>query len=290
MKLTINGSRLDDLRKRKAEYDQKLSEFNSRKKEQSHKYQEDTQAVTDSIVDYVKNAIGSYYMNRLPLEITAEKCFARLLRLRVSCGYLSSINDDSLALKWSYEATFKYEENDHDDFSGLSSKGDLKTETGSWSGLQAVTPEQVQSLKDSVSVLEILNNIDWKQVFDVTLPAASDYFNKETLGDIPRSDEDFDKEIMQAQVNEIVGDTSKAIQVVPTESMGWRINRGTKIYAIILSESPAMYKIVTFPASWLTDNIKFAEVKNRVENQYTQNIRKSSFHPIDPVNIVDTGI
>lgn len=144
-------SKRDDILRKKEEYhrlyDQRTSEYD----EYSH-------AVSDTfnkLADSIKKAIGYTTLN---LRVNVKKLWNDIM-VNIDNG---TDPHDRQALNWNWAAR-------------LNKDGELKTESGSWSGLSATTTEQIDNLKESVRILEILNNMDWKTILNVTLPDEAEY-------------------------------------------------------------------------------------------------------------------
>lgn len=58
----------------------------------------------------------------------------------------------------------------------LDANGNIRKDSGSWSGLNAITIDQINDLKESVRVLTILNTIDWQEIFEDNTPPNIDDF------------------------------------------------------------------------------------------------------------------
>ena len=72
----------------------------------------------------------------------------------ISCkiqGNDRNLFDTGKALTWEYTAS-------------VDKEGNVQTETSSWSGLQATTREQLDSLRETLRVLEVINQIDWASI------------------------------------------------------------------------------------------------------------------------------
>ena len=150
MKITM--SKRDDILRKQREYNEMYDQHQSeRDKWRSALYNRFNEIAYD-----IKKAIGN---TSLDLEVDVKDGLWGGLIVRINNG---SNPHDSQALNWNWAAQLK---ND----------GELKTESGSWSGLSATSQEQLDNLKESVRILEILNNMDWKTILNTKLPDEDEY-------------------------------------------------------------------------------------------------------------------
>ena len=128
---------------------------------------------------------------------------------------------EDYALSWSLEVK-------------LDEDGEPEKKSNSWSGLQATTAVQIESLKETVRALEILNNIDWKQLLNVNLPDWNDYITeRDTIGKRP----DFESQIVEAEVSELIG-TNTLVK-------GVRIGGYNNVWYLVVGETPKQFKVVS---------------------------------------------
>ena len=64
-----------------------------------------------------------------------------------------AVDNDDVALSWKYEVR-------------LNSDGEVTRETASWSGLKATNSTQLDSLKETVRILEILDSMNWASLLE----------------------------------------------------------------------------------------------------------------------------
>lgn len=170
MKITM--ARRDDVLRKQQEYNDKRSKHDS----EVQNFIDANYTVMQNLENLIRSKIGDTVLD---LSISA--------RLRRNKDIEVSINNGnnrhgSQALNWSYDIKLK-------------TSGDVQMESGSWSGLSATTAEQIQNLKESVRVIEILNNLDWKTLLKVELPDYNDYVKSEN----PKS-ENFNQQLLEADI------------------------------------------------------------------------------------------
>lgn len=186
----------------------------------------------NSIEDTLKTSVEHELTSiNLPLEIEAHAYSdfrSRELSVSVSCfSSGKDVHREDKALSWSWKVL-------------LTIEGQIKKESNSWSGLQAVTSQQIDTLRESVNALEILNNMDWPSLLDISVPEATDYVKT----DVPRDrSREFNRELDEAELEEAIQDHS-FIEGAPNSGKFYG-----KSYYCVLKESPAQYTIAEAPAT-----------------------------------------
>lgn len=170
-------------------------------------YRRDQLAQFQPIKDHIEKLLSKY--NLLNLDVNVDRNWGDAVEVRVQCDEYK--HDDSTSLRWNYRAT-------------LMSDGELKKETGSWSGLSACTAEQINHLKQSVEALEDLNSIDWESLLKIPKLNRADYaYEKED----ETPEYDYDAELKLQQLRELL-DSDEAIQFTHPKLeqlfWGWRRN------------------------------------------------------------------
>ena len=177
--------------------------------------------------------------------------------------------DDDSALSWSYEVK-------------LDSDGNVVRESSSWSGLKATTEEQMRSLRQTVSALDFLNDVDWDELIKVNMPDYSDYYNPE---DKAPEREDFESQLKQAELEEIVGQDA----YVKVKNWGESCPYRGDVYLKILKETPSMYQAVVIPAYLIDDYDRnpesYLESVRQYSNYTPYRVRKSSIRLTNPIKV-----
>lgn len=169
-------ARRDDILRRKQAYDDAVN----KQKEERNQYRKAEWDVMKGVEELVLQKIGKTSLN---LDVSVDRAWGTGLEVRINNG--NNPHDDQ-ALNWNWQAQ-------------MTDDGDVKKDSGSWSGLSAITSEQIANLKESVRVIEILNNLDWKNLLTVELPNYSDYIKTE----LPEQ-ENFDQQLVEADVEDAV--------------------------------------------------------------------------------------
>lgn len=263
--MKITCTKRDDILKRKSEYEADRSSRQSKYDAQYRKYLEEDGRREEKIRNDVIGAIGE---TSLDLEIRVSGRFEHKYEISVS-DENDKFNEDK-ALSWDWKVY-------------LDKNGDVKKESSSWSGMNAVTAKNLSNLKEIVRVLEILNNIDFKMLLEeITPPRYQDYVteNNPEYETAP----DFDRELMEADIEDCIG-TRKGIL-----GTGSKFYRGN-VYHFIQRETPSSYNMWDIPAYYVEENDGslsdlFEKYNDRGSNY---NMRKDKFFETieKPIKIVD---
>lgn len=178
---------------RRREIDQQAQKYNAERDVRNNEYdiQKDTHRnVVQDIKDGVKSNLKKIlpYSDLLDINISQEydynNDFKSYLGIKISYE-LHKTADQSLA--WDY-------------YVSLDRNGNIKKESGSWSGLNAVTKEQLDDLEKSIEILKKLNDIDWEPILKTNIPNIRDYITAEPL---PKRDFTFEQ--FNADLEDFVG-------------------------------------------------------------------------------------
>lgn len=272
-RIIVAASRRDDIIRRRDEYDRKKANNEAIQRKQYDAYAYDQSRVFAEVEDAIRTQLGDKLGE---LNINVDSRFGALLSVKIGNDLGGPRRDPNAALTWSWEATLKKD-------------GTIDKESSSWSGLEAVTMEQVQDLKRSVEQLEIINSMDWKQLLDVSLPNWEDYVDDSQLEDLgPRPD--FDTELMEADLEDGIGQN-----VLFLANGGGKAYNG-KVYYQILRDSGTQYTVVEVPARIIDDLLAgksygdVTTVADYVErNGYQSRVRKATLmnqlaRPIEPLS------
>lgn len=260
--MKILANRKDEVLKRKAQYDADMEAYEKEGRDRSQRMRNAEYEITQPVQEFLEQSLSHY--SALEFDISVDRGHFRMpgLQVRIRCNEHTKFSDDS-ALSWSYDVS-------------LDKEGQVVKESSSWSGLKACTEAQMKSLRQTVSALEWLNDLNWKEVLDKKMPDYEDFF-----GDMPKRPEhqDFNQQLAQAEVEDLIG-TNKIIKVQSWESCPYR----GQVWLKILSETPSQYRAVIIPNYVVTDG-RAAEMleKNPEDNR----IRKTSVKPVQPIEVME---
>lgn len=263
--MKITCTKRDDILKRKSEYEADRSSRQSKYDAQYRKYLEEDGRREEKIRNDVIGAIGE---TSLDLEIRVSGRFEHKYEIRVS-DEKDKFNEDK-ALSWDWKVY-------------LDKNGDVKKESSSWSGMNAVTAKNLSNLKEIVRVLEILNNIDFKMILEeIRPPRYQDYVTEKN----PKYETapDFDRELMEADIEDCIG-TRKGIL-----GTGSKFYRGN-VYHFIQRETPSSYNMWDIPAYYVEKNDgSLSDLFEKYSDGGSNyNMRKDKFFETieKPIKIVD---
>lgn len=184
--MKIIANRKDEILRRKEEYE---SEFRSRKEQhqnQHNMYRRAQQEIFDSVQSAVLAELQGI---DLDLQVNVGNNFGDI-KVGVSSNE-GNVHGEDKALSWTWTVV-------------LDDEGTISTSSSSWSGLQATTKEQLESLRQTVTALEILNDIDWGTLLNVTLPAYREYITVSDPSYDPNKP-NFDQELREIEIEEAMG-------------------------------------------------------------------------------------
>lgn len=265
MKITSNKK--EDILKRKAEYEAEQALKQKEYDEQYDKWEQAREAVFDPVKKELEELFAKYPL--LDADITVEdgRFGEDSLRVRISCN---EINKSDSALSWSYDAYFN--------------KGELIRETNSWSGMTAVTKDQVAELEQCVGVLKELVDLDWDGLLKRDLPKYSDYITVSDPKYGPKPD--FNKELQEAEIEDIIGER-KLIEVKPFSGSWYsdpnKSRWANNVFIGIIKDSGSQYTIIECPKS----AYERGEASKYFDSASTHRVKKDSIVVQKPINIVE---
>lgn len=187
--MKIYSSRLSDLKDRRANLQKEIEDNNDRWDKETEEYNKILLVQAEPARQAAVKIFDKYPM--LNAEITAEYTFSDyiIVKIEVDSG---SLHDPNSALSWRY--TLKID----------SETGELIRESNSWSGLDATTPESLESLQQTLSALKDLYNTDWKSILSVKRPEYGNFVTTNRRN-FSRESSSLDQEIFEAEIEEAVG-------------------------------------------------------------------------------------
>lgn len=261
--MKITSSKRDDILRERNEYLAQKAENERMIAEESRKFSEAESDVFGPVEEYMKSQLSHYSV--LSFDVMARRSDyygkGKGLSIRIKCNE-DRLHDQDSALSWDFEVKLDKDLN-------------IIKETGSWSGLQATTPAQLKSLRQSVQAIEWLNDVDWVQVLDKELPRYEDYFKTAMMKD--RSAE-FNQRLQEVSLEDFVGtDTWIKIKTWPSAPY-----TGNYLWIRLIRDSGSQYTCKLM-GDWSGANWDRLNENQRAEwlsNDYTQRVRKSSIHPV----------
>lgn len=199
--MKITASRADDIRRAREEYDAETARLKEKSTAQENAWRAETYRLKAEMEKKVADIIGPTSLN---LSIKADPWGyfgAKSWTIAVNANEGGNFKDN-IALVWNWEAK-------------LDNEGNVVKDSGSWSGLKATTIEQLNNLEESVRIMKILNNIDWKVVLNSPMANYDDYMDPElskSISDRNTARPKFEDELLNAALEDLIG-TNVAIQL-----------------------------------------------------------------------------
>jgi hypothetical protein len=163
-----------------------------------------------------------------------------------------NVFDEKRALSWNWNAR-------------LNPQGDVVKDSGSWSGLRAVTAEQIADLEESVRVIKILNSIDWNEFLHSNHPASTEYINEEdevAYNELRKNRPDFETELALAHLEDLIGQN---VAVKLSSDEYWR----GPVWIIPTGVTDKFVKGYIFPDYFLDDGVTADSLKSKVDERRT---------------------
>ena len=206
----------------------------------------------DNLTNLVTKQFQSY-IDKLPgLRIKADRGWGDV-EIRFNYEDHGRADREHKSLLWSY-------------YVKLNEQGEITKESNSWSGFQAVTPEQIDDLINSANFLKAIVDFDWEPLLKEaqrTQPKYKNYIGiKDPDYDPEYRDPGYDRMIREADIEEAIS-SGKWIKGPTT----WHGNA----WYFILSRTPKFYNVIKIDDS----NLKSAD--EGYYEQYAERVR----HPQD---------
>lgn len=247
----IKAASIDDLRKQRDEYDAETNRLESINEENELRYRSDIHNKSNEIARAISNLIGSTPLE-LSIRVRDDWNDAWEVDIRANEGSKFS---DKTALSWNWSVKFD-------------NNGTIVKDSGSWSGLKAITPDQLADLEESVRVLKVLNKIDWYMLLKDRFgakPKFDDYIDSEVSNQFysrKKSRPNFEEQIQSAQIQEFIN-SNKALKL--SQDQRWR---GT-CWIIPTGVSDKFVTGYIFPDYYLSRNYTVDEIKESADKRRT---------------------
>ena len=234
----------------------------------------------DNLVAIITNQFKDY-IDKLPgLKITADRSWGEV---EINFDYEDRWNTprENKSLLWSYKIE-------------LTENGEIKKETNSWSGFQAVTSTQIDDLMNSANLLKAIVEFDWAPVLEEakeTQPKYSNYIGiRDPNYDPDYKDPGYDKLIREAEVDEAIN-SGKWIKAYKGP---WSNGINESVWYFVFSQTPKFYDVTKFALN----NIRWAlthegpsneqlleEIRNpqTISKYYRDRIKKENLSLANPI-------
>lgn len=232
----VVSSRADELRKARDEWEAEDARRSELRNQERAAYRQAKSEILAPVKKLLEDGLAKFDMIPFDIRVETGSHYG-------SEGAEISVEVDrwraepKSPLSWSYKAY-------------IDENGEVQKESGSWSGLEACSPEAVAYLRQTADAIEFLNNLDYASILNIKEPRYDDYFTDESRPLVGKPN--FEHEIAVAELTEAIG-TDKMFIGYPydeDEEYGSSIyrNRIPLLY-MILGETPKQFKIARIPES-----------------------------------------
>ena len=198
MKITAN--RVSELKERRSQLRDDINRMSAEHDTQLNNYRDARKSAAKQLEKKVADLIGP---TSLALAISANREYVNFSDDGDSITWFVKVsahsNDmfaEGTSLTWHWSAQLDYE-------------GKVLKDSGSYSGLKAVTAEQIDDLKESVRIIEILNNLDWATILNTPAPDRKEYVDEDLqikLRDLNRENLDSASELLDESIKQAIED------------------------------------------------------------------------------------
>ena len=244
--MNITATRREDLLRERDDYDNKTQAIQKKVDEGEERYENEIYSIAKTIEKNLSEMIGP---STIDLQIKVDpwgKYGENAFGVEVTGNYRDIFNK-SKALSWRWEAYIN--------------KGEVVKESSSYSGLQAITAEQIADLEESLRIFKILNNIDWDAILKTPKPGYGDFVSKDdrsALRDRKANRPKFEDELATLDLEDFVGsDTAIKLQ---------DDNYYRDPYILLTGLTDKFAKGYVVPGSWL-DSYTMSEIINKVDER-----------------------
>lgn len=266
-KRTVEAGRREDIIKQRDEWDSQYKAAKAKSEEEHDQFREAQYAIIEPIQKELEANLSRF--DKLKIRVQVDpfgSLFGRPIQVRIEANENEKFEDTS-ALSWNFDVS-------------LTREGEVVKSTGSWSGLKATTPEQLDSLRDTLAALEYLNSLDWASIINKEMPNIKDYMKTTVPSRSTRPN--FEQQLMEVDMEDLVG-ADKVVKVRNWEGSGYR---GDYVWVQLVRETPAGYTI-RVRGDW-GDNEVRAWLRRAIDQNFaTQRMRKSSLKPVKPLETLD---
>ena len=266
----------NEILKKKAEWEEKYKARKAQYDEQDTAFKTAQYDWSDNLEKLIREQFNSY-IDKLPGLIIEVSPWGGLRReVSVRIRYEERNNRDDISLRWDYKIE-------------LSIDGEVIKESNSWSGFQAVTPEQVDDLINSANFLKAIVDFDWAPLLQEAKDAKPEYDDYMTIKnpdyDPEYKDPGFDKQLEEYDINNIIG---KDLWIKAKYTLAGYSHSSTG-YVQIVGDTPKYYKVKAIDEYYLTSGVN-AYVNNIIDakDDYVSKVSKDKIHFNKPLEIITT--
>lgn len=265
MKITCAKRSREEIIKDRDEYDAKKKAMHDQYDTERRNYSKAVHDVYAGVKAEVETQLANF-MHTLNLDVHVDSGWGDDLQVRVMSNE-HDVHSKDKALSWNWTAQ-------------MTKDGELKKESGSWSGLNAVTEAQLESLRQSVACLEILNRMDWESILSAELPNLADYITVNTY-DVDHNRPNYEQELLETEIDEAIQNGSW----IKGHGYKWYNSKST-VYYKVLKETPKQYEVAEVWEAYMENEVNRARYSH---SDMTYKVSKDVFFQLidKPLEIMD---
>lgn len=279
MRISVSASKVDDIIRERDAYNAEAKKQNDTHKYQERKFREAQKLNQDAVANAIRSQVPG--LDDVDIRVE-EEWWADGGGIKVE--FVSEDRSDNKSLRWRWSVA-------------LRKNGEIKKESSSWSGLEAVTPEQVADLQKTVNTITNLVNLDWVPILQAGIEGIPDYFDYISVREMRNRDNEFSKALRAASVEELIGKDVWIKSKAQYSESEW-FARDT--WYLIHSQSDKFYTVsqandyyVESYQKKIADGEEGAQedLTHRLESdtQYKSRVKKENFliHLYEPIQTMD---
>lgn len=263
--MKITSSRKDDIIRRRDEFDRRKAEIKRQQDEEYERFRQAEYVVTEGAKKELEDMFAKFHFDDLEIRVEEGRFSAPGISVTIRVNDRDHFNKNK-ALSWNYDAR-------------LGKEGEVIRETSSWSGLQAVTPEQIDDLERSLAAIKMLAGLDWEKFLNRAMPDWKDYVKTETPEDLKRRP-NFEQELADAELEDLVG--SRKMILCKNFPSSWY---GRNVYVAIIKDSGSQWTIKEIPEYYVEQNPE--EATKAFDKSESHRVKKSQIVPVKPYKIIE---
>ena len=262
--MIIKETKADEIRAAKDAWDAEFEKANNEYEDQEQNYRYALYTVMENIEQGIRDKLSDLNIENLTIEADPYGGrFGSEFHTDIKFKY-GRPSDNKTSLRWDAKIY-------------LNNSGEVMKETGSWSGLEATTPELIADLKNSVQVIERIMNMDWQEIIldaETKRPNYKDYITKTrpNRGNRPK----FEDQILEATIDDI-GGTNTLIK-------GNNNNYRRPGWYKVIKATPKRYTVSFTPDNYLGTERQEWTINNTFQMDKTK-FMNSLVQPIETTDI-----
>ena len=213
--MRITASRRDDIIRERDAFDADRAQRKAKYDEQYTSYRKALREVLSEVESEIKSELFS--IQNLDLQVSAEESIIR---------YRADSYEDAIEV-----TVLSNEDNVHGKDKALSWRWHSKINAEG----EVTTPEQLESLRQSVAALEILNSLDWKSILTRTLPDYNEYVEYDEKLNTKRPD--YEQQLMEVEIEDATEAGNVLIKGIPA----YKDSTAPLYWYKVVKETPQYY-------------------------------------------------